>query len=93
MTEGSPHWMSDDEREKLDKRINDLLNVRRKSKGKKNFALTAKELSAIDEIGLELASGRNMATTGAKTFKVHLNNGTPTSIEVVQEKSVKRQLN
>lgn len=93
MTEDCHHWMNDDEREKLDKRINDLLNVRRKSKGKMNFALTAKELSAIDEIGLELASGRNMATTGAKTFKVHLNNGTPTSIEVVQEISVKRQLN
>lgn len=93
MTEDSSHWMNDDEREKLDKRISDLMNERRMSKGEKEIRLTSKELSAIDELAKELATERTQKTTGARTYTIHMNGGTPVSFEVVHVRSVKRQLN
>lgn len=93
MTEDSPNLMNDDELEMLDKRISDLMNERRMSRGEKGIRLTSKELSAIDEIAKELAIERTQKTTGARTYKIHMNGGTPVSFEVVHVRSVKRQLN
>lgn len=93
MPENGSGWISQEERETIDRRINRLLNERRALTGGKEIRLTSKELSAIDEMGQELASERVRKTTGARTYKIHMNGGTPVSFEVVHEKSVKRQLN
>ena len=92
MPENGPGWISQEEREKIDMRINQFMNERRASKGGKEIRLTSKELSAIDEMAQELAIERTLKTTGARIYKIHMNGGTPVSFEVVQEKSVKRQL-
>jgi len=92
MIENGSGWISQEEREKIDLRINQLMNERRASKGGKEIRLTSKELSAIDEMAQELASERTRKTTGARTYKIHINVGTPVCFEVIQEKSVKRQL-
>lgn len=93
MPENGSGWISQEEREMIDRRINRLLNERRALTGEKEIRLTSKELSVIDEMGQELASERVRKTTGARTYKIHMNGGTPVSFEVVHEKSVKRQLN
>jgi hypothetical protein len=93
MPENGPGWISQEEHEKIAMRINQLMNERRASKGGKAIRLTSKELSAIDEVAQELASERARKTTGARTYKIHMNGGTPVSFEVVHEKSVKRPLN
>jgi hypothetical protein len=92
MIENGPGWISQEEREKIDLRINQLMNERRASKGGKELRLTSKELSVVDELAQELTSERAQKTTGARTYKIHLNGGTPVSFEVVHEKSVKRPL-
>jgi len=92
MSSGDLVWLTQDEREKLDNRLADLMNARRVSRGEGKICLAAKELAVIDEMAEELAKERSRKTTGTRTYKVHLHCGTSTEFEAVREISDKRRL-
>jgi hypothetical protein len=81
-----------EEKEKIERKVAELMETRRVAGAGRRVALTDRELKVMANMAEVLARDRVNKTTASRTIKIHLHEGNPVEFEVVHERHEKRKL-